>query len=407
MRVVIATDKFKGSLSSVEAADAMAAGIREEFPQALVKTVPVADGGEGTIDAISAALGVPPRQSLVSGPLPGMRVMAKWLFIDEPSFSGIDSRTGVGTKVGLSRVPTAVIEMAQASGLVLLESEERDVMSSDTYGTGELIAHALDAGAGQIIVGLGGSATVDAGCGMARALGYRFYDSEGREIRPSGKYLERVRRIDFSYRDKRLSRVKFIAACDVFNPLLGDNGAARVYGPQKGASPEQVEILERGISNLAKIIHDEVGIDVREVPGSGAAGGLGAGLIAFCGAEVASGFDVMASISRLEDFIKEADIVLTGEGSFDYQTLFGKAPAGVISIALKSGVPVVVVTGRIRDYDRGALDKYVGVYSVCPGPIGEKEAMKKAYDLVKSGTSRMMRLLRIGRSLGENVFPPF
>ncbi len=405
MRVVIATDKFKGSLSSVQAAEAMALGVREVFPQAEIESFPMADGGEGTIDTMCASLGVGFRESTVSGPLPGMRVRAKWLFVEKPIFSKFESVTGFAGRVDLYPVPTAVIEMAQASGLFLLKSSQRNVMNSDTYGTGELILDALGAGAEQIIVGLGGSATVDGGCGMARALGYRFYDKEGNEIRPAGEHLQAVKFIDSSKRGPRLSSAKFLAACDVTNPLLGEEGAARVYGPQKGASPEQVEILEKGLSNLAAVILKDIGVDVRDVPGSGAAGGLGAGLIAFCGAKIAGGFDVMASISRLADSVEKADIVLTGEGSFDYQTLYGKTPAGVIGIASKFDVPVIVITGRISESDEMKLGEKVAVYSVSPGPMEEEAAMIRAHELVRSGTSRLMRLLRIGCLLDKGDLP--
>ncbi|MBU4302204.1 MAG: glycerate kinase [Actinobacteria bacterium] len=392
MRVLVAPDKFKGSLTAREAARAMAEGVRLAVPVARAVTCPVADGGEGTVDAVVAATGVRERRKVVRGLLPGQEVEARWVYLPPGALdkSGFEGELSGVLSTGEC---AAVIEMAQASGLSP-EEGLRDPMSASTVGTGELIVEALESGCRQIVVGMGGSGTVDGGTGMAVALGYRFLDANGGELAPGGLSLSSIRSIDVSGSDPRLAETAFIAACDVDNLLLGEQGAARVYGPQKGASPGQVEALERGLANMGELLKRELCVDVLQSPGAGAAGGLGAGLLAFCGARPISGFGFVAAVLGLRKKAVAADLVLTGEGSFDSQTARGKAPAGVVAIASGAGVPVVVVAGSLRGDFQGGSDG-VAEYCVLPGPIGVEKAMRNADELVRLGTARLMRLIQL------------
>lgn len=392
--MVIAPDKFKGSMTAVEAARAMAAGALESDPSARLELCPMADGGEGTVEAVATATGAEIRRAAVSGPLAGQKVDACWAFLPAGSLSvlaGDDDYTG-GLSAGAA---TAVIEMAQASGLSLVPDAGRDPMVTSTIGTGQLIREAMDAGCKQIIVGIGGSGTVDGGTGLAQALGCRFLDGEGQPLEPGGASMEQIQSIDTSGRDPRISEVKFIVASDVDNPLVGENGAARVFGPQKGATPPQVEQLERGLRRLGEVIERELGVGVLDLPGAGAAGGLGAGLVAFCGARITSGVRLLAELSGLSQKIDGSDLVLTGEGSFDSQTSHGKTPAGVAEIAAKFGVPVVIVAGRLEGEVDRSLGGSVAAYCFLPGPMDLADAMANAPELLKSGTARLVKLLRL------------
>jgi glycerate 2-kinase len=382
MRIVIAPDKFKGSLSAVEAASAMAEGIRLVEPGAEVEIFPMADGGEGTVEAIATATGAEVRQKKVQGPLPGQDVLASWGFI--PALSTAVAGLADGA------VPTAVIEMALASGFTLVPESKRDPMLTTTRGTGELVLEALDAGCRNIIVGIGGSATVDGGTGLAEALGYRFLDDQGRELPGRGSSLREIRTIDPSGRDPRIPSTRFLIASDVDSPLTGPHGAARVFGPQKGATPDQVEELDRGLGNLGNLIGQTLGIDVLELPGAGAAGGLGAGLVAFCGATVSSGARLVAEVTGLASRIKGADLVLTGEGSYDSQTARGKTPAAVAAMAAEAGVPAIIVAGSVADDSEA---DGAPVFCVTPGPVSLEDAMRNAREFVVSGTARPMRLM--------------
>jgi glycerate kinase len=387
MRIVIAPDSFKGSLSAAEAARAMAEGVALVDPDAEVVLSPMADGGEGTVQAVIESVEkAEERHALVAGPLPGRDVRAAWAYLpaDTPLAANPEDEHHALLRQG---EPTAVIEMAQASGFNLVPPRKRDPFETTTYGTGQLIREALDAGCRQIIVGMGGSATVDGGMGMANALGFKFLDVDGLELPPTGASLCRVRSIDASGRDSRLAPAHFIAATDVDNPLAGNDGAARIFGPQKGATPQQVEELERGLENLGRLVSDR-GLDVLDLPGAGAAGGLGAGLAAFCGASIVSGARLIADITGLRDKVAGADLVLTGEGSYDSQTERGKTPVGVGEIAEKAGVPAVVLTGAVAGYDH-----HYPAFCVLPGPMSLSQAMKEARLLLVTGTARLMRLL--------------
>jgi glycerate kinase len=385
LKVVVAPDKFKGSLSAVEAARAMADGVTDAEPAAEVVVCPMADGGEGTVEAIAEATGAEVRDEEVNGPLPGQSVTARWALLPPGSLKA---------PLLLSE-KTAVIEMAQASGLWLVPPDKRDPFVTTTLGTGQLIKVAIEAGCRQVIVGVGGSATVDGGIGMATALGYRFLDEEGREIPPGSGSLERIGSIDSSGSDPRLTETTFIVACDVDNPLVGDEGAAVVYGPQKGATPQQVAALERGLERLGELVEAQLGVRVLELPGAGAAGGLGAGLVAFCGARITSGVELVAEITGLREKIESADLVLTGEGSFDSQSARGKAPAGVARIAREMGVPAVILAGQIKGDTGAALGTGIAAFSLVPGPMELDAAMRDAAGLIRSGTVRLMRLLAL------------
>jgi glycerate kinase len=322
-KVVVASDSFKGCLSSWQVADAVEKGIHDAMPGCDVVKLAVADGGEGSMDALMTTLGGKPVRLMVSGPL-GRPVESEYAWIDGS---------------------TAVIEMARASGLTLLAPEERNPLLASTYGTGQLIADALDRGCRRFMICIGGSATNDAGTGMLEALGYRFMDSGGNILKGCGEALGRISSIDFSNVHPALSESEFIVACDVDSPFCGPDGAAYVYGPQKGASPEMVDQLDRGMRHFARIIFQVTGVDVTDMPGAGAAGGLGGALKAFLKAEISRGADMVLDAVHFDDAIKDADLVITGEGRIDSQTLTGKLPYVVAKRAAAQNIPVVALCG--------------------------------------------------------------
>lgn len=326
MRILVAPDKFRGTLTAAEAASAIARGWRRVRPHDVIEEVPLADGGEGTLDALLAALGGERRTARVSGPL-GDEIEATF------GLAGPRGRLGI-------------VEMARASGLGLVSPARRDPMRASTRGTGELILAALRAGAREVLVCLGGSATTDGGAGMAQALGVALLDAEGVPVGPGGAGLLRLARIDATRLDPLARAARVQAACDVDSPLAGPRGAAHAFGPQKGASPEEVLLLDRALRHLAAVVHRDLGIDVRDLPGAGAAGGLGAGLAAFLGARLRPGVQVVMEAVGLGRRIRAADLVLTGEGAFDESSLRGKVPAGVLALSRSAGVPVVILCGR-------------------------------------------------------------
>jgi len=311
----------------VEVADSIEAGIKKANPRIEVTKIPLADGGEGTVEALVIATGGKILQVRATGPL-GKRV---------DSFFGI-----------LGDGKTAVIEMAAASGLELVPPHLRNPLHTTTYGVGELMLAALENKCNKVIVGLGGSATNDGGMGMAKAMGVRFYDKNGQEVGVGGKHLGEVTTIKLDNIDSRLKEVEIIAASDVNNPLLGKHGASYIYAPQKGADEDTVLFLERGMENFAAIIKESLGIDISNLPGSGAAGGLGAGLMAFCSAKMKPGMEVVREICRLDEILKNADLLITGEGKTDEQTSFGKAPLGIAKVAKEKNVAVVCLSGGLE-----------------------------------------------------------
>lgn len=323
IRVAIAPDKFKGSLTAAEAADAIASGLLRSCPGAQLVRCPVADGGEGTVEAALSA-GYERRTVTVQGPT-GEPVPASFAL----------------------RAESAVLEMAEASGLRALAGGRPAPLTASTFGTGQLIAAALDAGAREVVLGLGGSATTDGGAGMVQALGARFLDPAGVDLPPGGAALRRLDRIDAAGLDPRLAHTSVILASDVDNPLLGSNGAAAVYGPQKGASAEDVAVLDAGLRRFADVIRRDLGRSVADVPGAGAAGGTGAGALAFLQARLESGIALVLRVVGFADLVRDADLVITGEGSLDAQSLAGKAPLGIATACRALGVPVVALVGRL------------------------------------------------------------
>lgn len=378
MRIVIAPDSFKESASAAAVAEAIAAGWRRVMPGAELVLVPMADGGEGTVDALVAATGGHTRTVRVTGPL------------DAP----VDAVYGV-----LGDGATAVIEMAAASGLALLAPERRDPRHTTTRGTGELIRDALEQGARRMIVGIGGSATNDGGAGMARALGYRFLDADGHDLPEGGAALAQLDRIDASGKHPGLEACKFLVACDVTNPLCGPNGASRVFGPQKGASEAVAEALDAALARFGAVVERALGVAVCDVPGAGAAGGLGAGLLAFAGARLVPGVDLVADAAGLADAIENASLVITGEGRLDGQTAGGKTPLGVARLAARRGVPVVALAGSLGPGYEALYELGIdAMFSVCPGPMTLAEAVGRTPGLLADAAEALARLwLAAGR----------
>jgi glycerate kinase len=371
MKIVLAPNALKGSLTAEAAACAMERGVRRVLPEADVVRVPVADGGDGAGALLGNVLGAVRVDVTATGPL-GARLTA-------PLYYNAAKRL-------------AVFEMASVAGLALLTPDEYDPLHATTRGVGELIRAALDLGAERLIVGIGGSATTDGGGGMAHALGVRFYDAQGRALNPADGVLTEIQRVDMRGLDMRVRVFDIHVMCDVDNPLLGECGAARVYAPQKGATPAQVELLEAGLENLAAIIARDLSLDVRDVPGAGAAGGLGAGLMAFLGAKLSRGVDVILDALDFDTVLQGADLVLTAEGRADAQTAHGKAPAGVAARAKKHGVPCVLLAGSVAD-DAEVLREYgvTAVVSINPSSVSLPEAMDNAAHYLEVAAEKAVR----------------
>ncbi len=372
MKIVIAPDSFKESLTALEAAEAIAEGLRMIWPEANLLLVPMADGGEGTVQAVVDAMQGELRETEVQGPL-GQPTLAQWAYIPKEK--------------------TAVLEMAEASGLELIPLEERNPKLTSTYGTGELILATLDAKVERILIGLGGSATVDGGMGALAALGIRFFDAEGSELTPSGAALSSIARINIDALDPRLKTVELAIACDVNNPLLGEKGASAIYAPQKGASRSEVGLLESGMTNWAKYLPEEV----VNAPGSGAAGGLAAGLLAFIGGKMLSGADFIAKLVDLDGALNGADLVITGEGAINEQTVHGKTPIGV---AQRAKCPVVALTGALGEGFEKTYDAGIDVcWPIEPFPCTREQALREAKQNLTGAAERLARTLEIGKSL--------
>ena len=374
MKVLIAPDKFKGALSAGEVAENVAKGLLDVLPDADIEIVPMADGGEGTADVICEARGC----SLVE------------CKAHDPLGRGIDARYG-----WINEGKLAVMEMSEAAGMRRLSETERDPLRATTFGVSEMILDATRRGANEIILGLGGSATNDGGFGMARALGYRFdYQQEDEREKDRQRVIDLInlRRIE---KPQDLELPKIIAAVDVQNPLLGENGATRIFGPQKGATPDQIQQLELALAKLADLVESEFGFDYRDVPGAGAAGGLGFGLLSFCNAKIRPGFEVVAEAVGLKDKMKDTDLVITGEGSLDRQTLEGKTPAGVARVARALGKPVFAIVGRAAE-DREARELFDGVYQNARPGMSERENMIHAAELVRENARELARTFGAG-----------
>jgi glycerate kinase len=374
MRVLVAPDKFRGTLTATEAAHAIRRGWLRTRPRDSVEAVPMADGGEGTLEALVSALKGEIAGATVSGPL-GDPVTAQY---------------GV---VATSEGTTAVIEMARASGLELVAESRRDPVRASTRGTGELIRHAIEGHRpSSVLVCIGGSATTDGGAGMAQALGARLLDERGAEIGPGGGALLDLRLIDLDGLVPRIGSVRFVVASDVDNPLVGPGGAAAVYGPQKGADPDDVLLLDRALGHYAAILNRDLGVDVRAAPGAGAAGGLGAGLIAFTGARLRPGIDVVMEAVGLHGRLERADLVITGEGQFDEQSLHGKTVAGVMRAAEDERVGVTVLCGRAEVRPEG-----LQVASLVER-FGEREALENTRLCLESLAQEIAAAMPLGSS---------
>jgi glycerate kinase len=363
MKILIAPDKFKGALNARGVAKNIAEGLREILPDAEIEIVPMADGGEGTAEAICEARSGSWLKCKAHDPI-GREIEARYAWIEDGKL--------------------AVMEMSEASGMRRLSENERDPIRATTFGVGEMILDAKNHDAHQVIIGLGGSATNDGGWGMARALGYRF-DYEHEQEHEQEKDAEHVGDLVDLCRIEKLQNLnlpKIIAAVDVRNPLLGENGATQVFGPQKGASNDELKVLEQALTRLANVVAEDFGFDFRDKPGAGAAGGLGFGLMSFCGATIRPGFDVVAEAVGLESKMKYADVVITGEGSLDRQTLEGKTPAGVARMARKLGKKVFAIVGRNKG-DKQVNELFDEVYELARPDMSEKEQMKHAGELLR------------------------
>lgn len=377
MKIVIAPDSFKESLSAPDVAAAIARGWQQVFPDAECLLRPMADGGEGTVDALLAAVGGERRECRVRGPM-GEPVVAHWGWLGEG---------------------TAVIEMAASSGLHWVPREQRDARLASSYGTGELIREALDAGATRIILGLGGSATNDAGVGLLQALGMRFLDAQGRDLAPGGAALAELDQLDLSGLDARLLNVRIDVAADVDNPLCGPRGASAVFGPQKGATPEHVAQLDQALGHFARVAASTLGEDHAEFPGVGAAGGLGFAARGFLKAGFRPGIELVAELSGLAAAVQGADLVITGEGRMDAQTLHGKTPVGVARVARAAGVPVIALAGSLGDDYQALYDAGIGAaFSLAPGPVSLEQAMVGAAAELQARSADIARLWRLARA---------
>ena len=378
MKILIASDSFKGSATTMEVADNIAKGLLRVCPEIEIEKLPVADGGEGTVETLVAGMDGEFVQVEVTGPL-GERVKAKYGIIDD----------------GM-----AIIEMAEASGLVLVEEEMRNPTLTTTYGTGELILSALERGLKRIYVGIGGSATNDGGMGMARALGYRFLDRDGNELPDGGGSLGQLDRIDLTKVTPLLKDARITVMCDVENPLFGPDGAAFVYGPQKGADPDMVQLLDENLRHFSEILIRDMNADVAEIPGSGAAGGLGGGLMAFCGAELKPGIEMVLDILDFDSHLQDVDLVVTGEGRIDGQSAKGKVPAGVAKRAKKLNKPLVAVAGGVGEGAEGLYS--IGTDLILPivdGPMELRQAMNEVDILLERTGERLARIITLNKKL--------
>ncbi|MGI6091592.1 MAG: glycerate kinase [Negativicutes bacterium] len=379
MRIVVAPDSFKGSVSALGVANAMERGILTVFPEAEVLKAPIADGGEGTVEALVEATGGQIIYEQVMGPI-GEPVKAYWGILGDGE--------------------TAVMEMAAASGLPLVPQDKRDPRVTTTYGTGQLMKSALEKGLKKIIIGIGGSATNDGGTGMAQALGARFLDASGKELPQGGGALVNLAQIDLSNMDPRVAEAEIMVACDVDNPLCGPRGASAVYGPQKGATPEMVAELDNALAVYAKVAEKATGKDMANYPGAGAAGGLGAGLLFFTNAELRPGVEIVLEAAGFENMVATADLLITGEGRTDFQTAFGKAPVGAAKVAKQYNVPVVCIAGGLGDGADDVLCQGIdGLASTVPQPMSLEECMQAGDKIVEDATARVCRLIKVGMSM--------
>lgn len=374
MNIVVAPDSFKESLSAKAVASNIATAIAKIMPDANILQIPISDGGEGLLEALVTPSG-------------GKLIPVK---VKDPLLRNIQAHYGI-----LGDGTTAVVEMATASGLELLKEIERNPLITSTYGTGELISDALDKGCTKIIIGLGGSATNDGGMGMIKALGGKFLNKKGVSVDEGGGALDALHQIDISELDKRLLKCEIIGACDVSNTLTGNQGASFVFGGQKGGSTLQLEALDKNLFHYASVIKSDLGIDVKEVEGTGAAGGMGAALLAFFDADLMRGIDLIMDTLQLETHIKNADMVVTGEGKIDRQTLYGKTVAGVAGVAQKHGIPVIAIAGKIgNDIDDIYKLGVTSIFSIADQPMTLQESIERTDYLIQSCVMNIFRIIK-------------
>ena len=378
MKIVVAPDSFKGSVTALQAANAIEQGLRRVFPDAVIDKIPMADGGEGTVQSLVDA---------TSGNIQTQRVLG-------PLGNEVDAEFGI-----LADGETAVIEMASASGLTLVPPDTRNPLLTTTYGTGQLIRAALEAGCRRLIIGIGGSATNDGGAGMAEALGVNFLKPDGTPIARGGGGLGELDSIDITGLHPAIAETETVVACDVNNPLTGPEGASHVYGPQKGATPEMVKTLDAYLAHFDMVLTRTLGQSFNNIPCAGAAGGLGAGLMAFLNAKLRLGVDIIIDAVKLKDRVKGASLVFTGEGQLDFQTAFGKTPIGVAKIAKMDNIPVIAIAGGIGDgaeavYNEG-IDAMLGIVKA---PMSLEDAVEDALQLIADTAEQAARLIAIGKT---------
>lgn len=379
-RVVVASDSFKGSLSSEEVAIAVERGVLHVHKDCEVIKVSVADGGEGTTEALKKELN------------------AELLTIEtlNPLFRTISAAYAI-SKDGT----TAIMEMASTSGLTLIAPHERNPMVTSTFGTGQMIKDAISRGCSKILIGIGGSATNDGGIGMLLALGYKFYDKDGNLLQGRGEDLIKVKHIDCSGALKELKTTKFLVACDVNNPFYGENGAAYIYSPQKGANPNQVRELDKGLKNFSDVIIKELNVDISNIEGAGAAGGLGGAFLAFLNADLKKGIDLVLESIDFSNKIKGADLVITGEGKIDKQTVMGKTPQGVLNYTKKSGIKCVAICGCLDEWREVEKSDFLATFSITPYPVSLEKALEREFSMenIERVTIQIMKLLLFGKNL--------
>ena len=383
MKIILAPDSFKGNLTALQVANALEEGIKRALPAAHCVKAPMADGGEGTVQSLVDATGGKFIRKRVTGPA-GKPVTARYGLLADGA--------------------TAVIEMAEASGLPLVSGKDKNPLHTTTFGTGELMLDAAGRGAREIILGIGGSATNDGGVGMAQALGVRFLDRQGDEIRTpgAGGMLGDIDRIDNAALAPLIKKTRIIVACDVNNPLCGPRGAAHVFAPQKGATAAMVKVLDANLRHLGRIIKRDLDRDVADLEGAGAAGGLGAGLVAFVGARMQRGIDIVLEAARIKTHLKGADLVITGEGCVDFQTIAGKTPVGVARAARQQGVPVVAVGGSIADDANGVFAHGIdGLESACARDMSRQEAIRHSKAHLANAAERVIHLILIGKKMAN------
>lgn len=377
MKIIIAVDSFKGSISTVIAAETIKKGIEKVFPQADIVKIPMADGGEGTVDALVIGTGGIKKQVEVTGPL-GEKIISEY---------------------GIINKDIAVIEMAAASGLPLVPENKRNPLVTTSYGTGELIKAALEEGCRKIIMGVGGSATNDGGVGMAQALGMSFKDNSNCEIAYGGGALSNIDSIDSKALDERLKECEFIIASDVTNTLCGDEGASAIYGPQKGATKEMIIILDNNLRHLAQKIKDDCNKDVLNIQGCGAAGGLPTLLLSYANVTLKAGIEIVLDTINFEEYLLNADLVITGEGRIDKQSVYGKVPVGVAKKAKKYNIPVLAIVGGIGEGASAVYEHGVdSIMSIVNRPMSLSEAMENSTELLEDVTERIMRNIKINVS---------